>query len=385
MITTTRLLQDLVALPSINPMGRALDGPEIREHQVTAYLETFFASLGVRHERQPIAPKRDNIVAFWEPPDASSTLIWEVHQDTVPVDGMTIDPFGAVITDGKLYGRGACDVKGGMASMLSAFARLVREKPRGACRVILACTVDEEHTFLGVQHLVKTPLRKANEPIAAVVAEPTQLDIVHAHKGVVRWHLETTGRSCHSSRPEEGVNAIYRMGALLPLIETYARQLRESKADPLLGPPTLSVGLIRGGASVNTVPDRCVIDIDRRLIPGEGPDLAPGQLSRYLHERVGDALPFHCSEPLLRSPALSPAGSEELREKLGSAIDELAGSHRVVAVPYGTDASTLAVAGIPSVVFGPGDIAQAHTCDEWVCLDQVERAGEILFRLACKA
>lgn len=385
MITTTNLLKDLVALPSINPMGRSLQGPEIHEHQVTAYLETFFASLGVRHERQTVAPKRDNIVAFWEPREANATLVWEVHQDTVPVDGMTIDPFGAVIKDGKLHGRGACDVKGGMASMLSAFARLVREKPRGACRVVLACTVDEEHTFLGAQHLVKTPLRRGNEPIAAVVAEPTQLDIVHAHKGVVRWHLETRGRSCHSSKPEEGINAIYRMGAILPLIETYARQLRESKADPLLGPPTLSVGLIRGGASVNTVPDRCTIDIDRRLIPGEDPDLAPEELSRYLRERLGDAVSFQSSEPLLRSPALSPAGSEDLRRKLGSAIDEVAGSHRVVAVSYGTDASTLAAAGIPSVVFGPGDIAQAHTCDEWVCLDQVEQAGEILFRLACKA
>src|SRR5262249_294205 len=124
---------------------------DIYEHKVTAYLETFFRGLGVRYERQGIAPLRDNIVAYHEPAGATWTLILEVHQDTVPTDNMTIDPFGATVSNGKLYGRGACDVRGGMASMLGAFARLVREKPPGSARVVMACTVDEEHTFLGVQ------------------------------------------------------------------------------------------------------------------------------------------------------------------------------------------------------------------------------------------
>src|SRR5439155_3136352 len=139
------------AIPSVNPMGRELKGPEVYEHRVTAYLENFFRSLGVSYERQTVAPQRDNIIARFDSPARSDiTILFEVHQDTVPTDNMTIDPFAARIEDGRLYGRGACDIKGGMAAMLAAFARLTREKPAAAANLVLACTVDEEHTFLGV-------------------------------------------------------------------------------------------------------------------------------------------------------------------------------------------------------------------------------------------
>jgi acetylornithine deacetylase len=264
-----------------------------------------------------------------------------------------------------------------MAAMLAAFARVVREKPRGAPNLLMACSVDEEHTFTGVRKLVERGL-KAD---MAVVAEPTRLKIVHAHKGVVRWHLVTPGRSCHSSSPEQGVNAVYRMARLLVEVERYADRLRAGRSDPLLGPPTLSVGLIEGGVSVNTVPDRCRAEIDRRLVPGEDPLAAPGQLADFLRA-AGIDFPFECTEPWMYKIALSPRGSEELVGQLGRAIDAVVGSHRVMAVPYGTDASTLAEAGIPSVVFGPGDIAQAHTADEWVDLAEVEGASEVFFRLA---
>jgi acetylornithine deacetylase len=374
----TRLLRDLVALPSVNPMGRPLQGPEFFEHRVTAYLEDFFRGLGVPYERQPVAPLRDNIVARLDVPGATRTLMFEAHQDTVPTDNMTINPFAARVEGGRLYGRGACDIKGGMAAMLAAFARLVRERPRGPFHVLMACSVDEEHTGLGVQRLAE-----AGPPAdLAVVAEPTRLQIVHAHKGIARWHMTTPGRSCHSSSPEQGVNAIYRMGRLLVGVERFADELRASRSDPLLGPPTLSVGRIDGGTSVNTVPDRCRIEVDRRLLPGEDAEAARGQLVAFLRERAGIDFPFECEELRLSKTALSPHGSEELVARLGRAIDAVVGAHRVHAVPYGTDASTLAEAGTPAVVFGPGDIAQAHTADEWVDLDEVGRAGEILYRLA---
>jgi acetylornithine deacetylase len=359
-------------------MGRSVQGPEFFEKRVTAYLATFFGRLAVPVERQTIGPGRDNIVARFQSPGATRTLLWEVHQDTVPVDGMTIDPFGAVIDQGRLFGRGACDIKGGMAAMLAAFARLVREEPRGAMNVILASTVDEEYTFLGVQELVRRGL-KAD---FAVIAEPTQLNIVNAHKGVARLVLTTLGRACHSSRPEQGVSAIYRMGRVLTAIERFADQLRQSRSDLLLGPPTLSVGRIEGGASVNTVPDACRIEIDRRVIPGEDPVDTAAELVRFLHEQGGIDFDFSCPSPWMSMPALSPRGSEEIVERLGAAIDRVTASHHVMPVPYGTDASTIAKAGIPAVVFGPGDIAQAHTKDEWVSLEEVEKASEILFRLA---
>jgi acetylornithine deacetylase len=361
-------------------MGRALSGPEIYEHQVTAYLEDYFRWLGVPYERQTVAPRRDNIVAHCDVPGAGQTLLLEAHQDTVPTDHMTIDPFAAVVDNGRLYGRGACDIKGGMAAMLTAFARIVHERPAGAMNVTMACTVDEEHTFLGVQELVKRGIRAD----MAVVAEPTKLEIVNAHKGAVRWDIQTTGKACHSSAPERGVNAIYRMGTLLQAIEQLAQDLRRAPPHPVLGPPTLSVGRIEGGTSVNTVPDRCRIEIDRRLLPGEDSATALAQFKEQLARLCAwNDYPYEVSEPWLCMPALAPDGSEGLTALLGQAIDHVRGAHEVTAVPYGTDASTIARAGIPVVVFGPGDIARAHTHDEWVSLDEVEQASEILYRLAC--
>jgi acetylornithine deacetylase len=246
--------------------------------------------------------------------------------------------------------------------------------------VVMACTVDEEHTFLGVQELVRRGVRAD----LAVVAEPTQLQIVNAHKGAVRWDIRTRGKACHSSAPEQGVNAIYRMAKLLGTVEQFAQELRQAPPHPVLGSPSLSVGRIEGGTSVNTVPDGCRIEIDRRLLPGEDAATALGQFKAYLARTCAwNDYPYEISDPWLSMPALSPVGSDELVARLGQAIDGVLGSHRVTAVPYGTDASTIARAGIPVVVFGPGDIARAHTHDEWVPLDQVEQASEILYRLAC--
>ena len=376
-MTSATLLRDLVRLPSVNPMGRTWPNDSILyEHRVTDYLENFYRTLGVPCERQPVAAKRENIVARYNSPGAATTFLFEVHQDTVPVEAMIVDPFGGEIRDGKLYGRGACDVKGSMAVMLSVFERLVNEKPKGAANLILACTVDEEHTFLGVQELVKK--MKAD---FAVVAEPTLLKIVDTHKGVVRWKVHTPGRACHSSRPEQGTNAIYRMGKLLTAIEEYAARLRTTRNDQRLGEPTLSVGRIEGGVSVNTVPDDCVIEIDRRLLPGENPQDAPRAFEDYLKSHSAIDFPFTLEPIWLACPALNPKGAGEITERLGKAIDAVLGKHEIIAVPFGTDASTIADVGIPSVVFGPGDIAQAHTNDEWIAIEQMEKAGEILWRL----
>lgn len=376
MLASHRLLQDLVRLPSVNPMGRPVTGDTFFEVRVTDYLERIFRDLGVPVDRRPVAPKRDNIVARFQSPGARSTILWEVHQDTVPVDGMVIEPFGGEVRDGRLYGRGSCDVKGGMAAMVTAFARLVREKPAGAANVTLACTVDEEHTFFGVQQLVKEGVRAD----FAIVAEPTRLQIVDAHKGVVRWKVRTEGRACHSSRPDQGVNAVYRMGHVLTAIEAYADRLIKSTTHPRLGPPTVSVGRIDGGVSVNTVPDGCVIEIDRRLLPGEDPQAAWRDFRDQVTAAAG--VPVVCDPVWMACPALDPGRSDEVRKRLGAAIDAVEGRHEVLAVPFGTDASSVAGAGIPAVVFGPGDIAQAHTKDEWIELDQVDRAAEILYRLA---
>jgi acetylornithine deacetylase len=376
MLASHQLLQDLVRLPSVNPMGRSLTGDIFYEVRVTDYLERFFRDLDVPFERQAIAPQRENIVARFESPSAKFTALWEVHQDTVPVDGMIVEPFAGEVRDGIMFGRGSCDVKGGMAAMLTAFARLVRERPASAANVILACTVDEEHTFLGVQELMKRGVRAD----FAIVAEPTRLQIVDAHKGVVRFKMRTEGRACHSSRPDQGVNAIYRMGQALMVIQDYADRLMQTAAHPRLGPPTLSVGRIDGGVSVNTVPDGCVIEIDRRLLPGE--DAQDAWRDFRDHVAANATVPVVCDPVWMACPALDPSRSDDVRKHLGSAIDAVEGKHDVLAVPFGTDASSIAMAGVPAVVFGPGDIAQAHTKDEWIELDQIDRAAEILYRFA---
>ena len=378
---TTQLLADLVRRPSVNPMGRTNIPAELTgEHRVTDYLEGQLQALGVPYRRESVAPGRDNLIAEYRPPTPSPfSVIWEAHQDTVPVDGMVIDPFAATIEGGKLYGRGSCDVKAGGVAMLTALARLVREKPPGSAAVTLAFTVDEEHTFLGVQHLMKSG-RRAD---CAIVAEPTELNIVKAHKGVVRWQIDTAGVACHSSRPDRGVSAVYRMGRLLQGIEEYAGKLMTRTPDPLLGPPTLSVGMIHGGVSPNTVPDFCRIEIDRRLIPGEVPLQAPADLDAFLRNYPGVDFPFTSVPPRLACPPLRTTNTEQLIARLGSAINAVVGQHEVTGVPYGTDASTIADAGVPAVVFGPGNIAQAHTKDEWIELAQIDQAAEILFRFAC--
>jgi acetylornithine deacetylase len=381
MLPLPQLLAELVKRPSVNPMGRTdLPAEILYESRVTSFLEEQIRGLDCSCRRQTVQPGRDNLIATYTPPTPPPfSVLFEAHQDTVPVDAMTIEPFAARIDGGKMYGRGSCDVKAGGSVMLAAFARLVREKPPGSAAVTLAFTVDEEHTFLGIQELMKSGFRAD----FAIVAEPTLLNIVNAHKGVVRWHLETAGRACHSSRPEQGVNAIYRMGWLLNGVEEYASNLRNLPPDPVLGYRTLSVGRILGGVSANTVPDLCRIDIDRRLIPGEDPTAAVENLSEFLKDYPGIDFPFTATSPQLACPPLDPSLSGDLVKRLSASIDSVVGKHEVHAVPYGTDASTVACAGVPAVVFGPGDITQAHTKDEWIDLAQLEPAAEILFRFAC--
>jgi acetylornithine deacetylase/succinyl-diaminopimelate desuccinylase family protein len=376
----TRLLCDLVSIPSVNPMGRALSGPDLLETRLSHYLEAWFADRGIACRRQPIAPGRDNLLAEFHSPGSGRTLLFDVHQDTVPTDGMTIDPFVPRVDEGRLYGRGSCDVKGAMAAMLMALARLCRERPSSAASVILACTVDEEFTHSGSSRLAETRLGAD----LAVVAEPSGLDLVHCHKGALRWKIRTRGVACHSSTPEHGINAIYLMGRVVGNLAQYADALRQSLPDPILGPPSLSVGRIEGGQSVNVVPDWCEIDVDRRLIPGENSTQALEHARGFLLERMGSLEGIEFAEPWTVMPPLAPNLGEWVGP-LKVAVKAATGREpNVVGVPYGTDAGPLGARGVPCVVFGPGDIAQAHTKDEWIELDQVRQAAEAYYEIACK-
>ncbi|MFN0198094.1 MAG: M20 family metallopeptidase [Planctomycetaceae bacterium] len=385
------ILQDLISIPSVNPMGRDLTGPEYFEGRLSDFLCRFFEQLRVPFERIPVVPGRDNVIARFDQPDAKTTVIMDAHQDTVPVDGMTIDPFKPVIRDGRIYGRGACDVKGGMAAMLAAFARLVLTRPAHSANVIMSCTCDEESTILGISDLVKlwtVPGRHSKlipkAPDVAVVAEPTDLDIVVAHRGATRWVLKTTGRACHSSRPQDGINAIYRMAQVLLALEEYNVQLEHLvKPHPLCGPATLSVGRIEGGISVNTVPDVCTIEIDRRVVPGENGLAVIDDIARFLKQRV--AFDVEMLPPWLTGCSLDDSINGAWSDRLMEHIAAVAGPHRKVGVAYGTHASRFSSVGIPSMVFGPGSIQQAHTKDEWLDIGELDLASEVYYRFCSTA
>ena len=388
------LLKDLIAIPSVNPMGREVSGPEYFETQVTQYLLRHLerlGGLGVEFEEVEIVPGRSNVLARLNSPASRRTVLLYAHQDTVPVDGMTIPPFEPVERSGLLYGRGSCDVKGGMAAMLAAFTRLAHDRPAGMPNVVLSLTCDEESTSLGINHFTDSwsDTKSAYQlcpqrPDLAIVAEPTGLDIVVAHRGATRWKLSTAGRACHSSRPHEGVNAIYRMAKVVGLLEEYAAWLPGSRPPhPLCGPATLSVGRIEGGSSVNIVPDSCTIEVDRRVIPGEDRLAVIEELKEYLRSRL-DFEVTHAA-PYCASPPLGDDLNGKLAQELMQVITTVVGPKTAMGVPYGTHASRFARAGVPAVVFGPGDIAQAHTKDEWIEIAQLDQAAEIYYQFCLRA
>lgn len=384
-LDVVELLCSLVAIPSVNPMGRDDTGEQFYEYRMTDRLEEIFGGLGLSYERQQIAPKRSNIFARLD--GGEQLLVFEAHQDTVPVDGMTIPPWEPTVRDGRVYGRGSCDIKGGMAAMLAAFSRLARERPAGMPTIIMACSVNEEHGFSGASDLAALWESGASQlvprkPDAVIVAEPTLLNIVVAHKGVARWRIHTAGRAVHSSSPHLGDNAIYHMARVLQHLEVYARDVAPTLGGHrLLGGPTISVGLITGGISVNTVPDACVIEIDRRVLPDEDPLAARRHVIDYLASQLDESVPITHEEPFIATGGLA----DETNGDLAAAVSRIASGHgspgELIGVPYGTDAPAFDAIQCPTIVFGPGSIEQAHTKDEWLAIEQLEKAAEIYYQL----
>ena len=395
MSATAATLADLVRRPSVNPMGRDLSGPEYLEGRVTDYLVQRFTAAEIPWARQPVSPGRDNVLARLEAtvPDAP-TILWDAHQDTVPAEGMTIEPFAPLVRDGRMYGRGTCDVKGGMAAMLVALDRLRASPLPRRATVVFSATVNEEFGFSGARALVRlwsdsapVPTDAAarqlggSRPVAAVVAEPTDLDLVMQHKGAVRWRIRVRGRACHSAFPERGSNAIYPAGRVILAIEALAAELLARQPDHPCGPPTLNLGTIRGGAGVNLVPDLAVLEVERRVLPGESPVAARDEVIARIAAACEAATVEH-DPPFLESAGLADASADRTAaawiESLAAAVRVGGAAGRRTAARYGTNASVFAEAGVPSVVFGPGSIAQAHTADEWIELAQVDAAAAAL-------
>jgi acetylornithine deacetylase len=374
-----QLLCDLIALPSANPERdvHRTAAPH-GEGRVADYVQHYFQPFDVQIERQEVLPGRDNVLVHVPGANRSALpLLLEAHMDTVDVQGMD-DPFSPRVESGRVYGRGACDTKASLAAMMRALQELLEEGvslPRGC---VLAATADEEFAMAGARQLVASGMDYA----AAIVGEPTALKIVAAHDGQMYVNVTAQGRAAHTSNPQHGVNAIYIVNEVINVLRKRADSEYPRRRHPLCGPPKLTVSIIRGGTSEHIVPDVCRIAIDCRVIPGEACQgmldelqswLAEG-LARGSHERITFAVP-HKTAPPVETPADHP-----LVRGLREAAADVVGDDEVVGVAYNTNASHYAPAGVPCVIFGPGDIAQAHSVTEYVEIEQLAAGVEILKR-----
>jgi acetylornithine deacetylase/succinyl-diaminopimelate desuccinylase family protein len=366
------LLSDLVAIPSMNPMGRGRTGPEYSEQALGEFVRAVLTKNSIDSELQPVFPGRPNVLGHVDV-RASQTIMLEAHLDTAHADSMTIEPFTPVVRDGKLYGRGSCDTKGSMAAFLQAVIQALKTPGRLRYNVLLLFVSDEEYRFTGAQHAVKKGL-KADFGIAG---EPTQLKIVRSHKGVTRWKMVTKGIAAHSAYPERGKNAIYAMSKVINRLDTYAAELYSGPRHPLLGAPSLSVGVIEGGQAVNVVPDRCSIEVDRRTLPDESMQSVIDPIRALLR----DLPDWEMKEPHLSVAGMEVSEHAPALEALARSIQAVKGDVATDGAQYATDAGIYNAVGIPTVVFGPGDIAQAHTESEFIDLGQLNQAVAIIERV----
>ncbi|MBK9137544.1 MAG: M20/M25/M40 family metallo-hydrolase [Verrucomicrobia bacterium] len=365
----SRLLAELVALPSVNPAFLPAGDSRAGEQRVAEFLLCTAARAGLDVEQRDVIAGRANLLARLAPSGRTrQRVLLAPHLDTVGGDEPQFRP---QVKKGRLYGRGACDTKGSVAAMLSALLAVAGSpsRPRQT-EIVFAGLVDEEYAQRGSRALAASGFRAS----LAIVGEPTRLRVVTAHKGDLWLRLETRGRAAHGATPHLGRNAVHDMARVVDVLETeYAAALRRHR-HPLLGHATVNVGAIHGGTQPNIVPDRCSLEVDRRTLPGETRATVLREIRTLLRRhRLTARLADSKAEPC---PALETNPERPLVREFMA----VAGQARPLGVHFFCDAAVLAGGGIPSVVFGPGDIAQAHTADEWISLRQVERATALLTR-----
>lgn len=371
-----QLLVDLVSIESVNP---GLKGGLRGEAALAEFVASYLARLGLHAESQPVLPGRANVLGRL-PGNGKPGLIFEAHMDTVTLEPMP-DALSPRISGGRVYGRGSCDTKASLAAMLYALRLLCDHAGGNHADVLLAATVDEEVAFKGVLALVDSHPRAAG----AVVGEPTDLVPVIAHKGVVRWRIVTHGRAVHTSKPEEGNNAIYQMVEVIRALRERLEPALTRRAHPFAGAPSLTVSVIHGGLQINIVPHDCVIEIDRRTVPGETHAQVLAEVDEVLDElrKREPGFSIEREQPMVADWPLYTEPDGAVAQAALQACRKIHGSAELAAAPYGTDASKLSELGhIPSIVLGPGSISQAHTDNEWVSIDQLVQAAEIYAQMA---
>lgn len=358
------LLAQTVSFETVNP---AFGGPAGGEARLAAHLEWLARRWGLSTRRCPVGDHAFNLLVTTEVAPAAEWLLFESHLDTVSVDGMIVPPFELTATGDRLHGRGACDTKGTGAAMLWALQDYAREPGRNRNAGVIF-SVDEEARMDGAQAFAARELREFLPRLrGVVVGEPTRLRPVVAHNGALRWRTITRGVAAHSAAPAKGRSAIT---AMLPVVAALEEKFipRAKREHPLTGRAAASINVIRGGSAVNIIPDYCEIICDRRLVPGE---TAAQVLAERAAALAGLAVE-HDGQYL--APPLPPERSAALHAWLQPAFATCELDATAVGAPYATNASHYAAAGAQVIVLGPGDIAQAHTRDEWLDRRELARA-----------
>ena len=366
------LLGELVAINSINP---DLVPGGAGETEIARFVANWLEQAGLAVEIDEPVPGRPSVVAIARGAGGGRSLMLNAHMDTVGVAGME-RPHDPVVQDNRLYGRGAFDMKGGLAAIMFAAAAAKKQHLRGD--VILTAVSDEEYASIGTASIVKRW-----HADAAIVTEPTGLEICIAHKGFLWLEVETRGIAAHGSLPNLGVDAIVKMGKVLVGLEELDRSLRSVPSHRLLGSGSLHASLILGGQELSSYPERCVLSVERRTVPGETARDVESQVRQILNQLAASDATFKAS---LRTTLLREAFEVSRDEPLVQAVYRHAATilgqePGIIGATAWMDSAILSAAGIPTVIFGPGGEG-AHAVVEWVDLEQVRRSVEVLLATA---
>jgi len=366
------LLRELVAVNSVNP---TLVPGAPGEGAIADLVAAALRRAGLDVSIEVVADGRPNVVGVLEGRAKGRSIMLCGHTDTVGVAGMS-DPFTPVERDGRLYGRGAQDMKGGVAAMIATAAAIAQHGGLASGRLIVAAVVDEEHSSIGADALVER--WRAD---AGVVTEPTDLAVAVGHKGFAWVEVDVAGRAAHGSRPKEGEDAILRLGRVLARLEALDRTLQAQPPHPLVGTGSLHASLVSGGRELSSYPDRATLKMERRTLPGEPESIAVAEVNGILAALAREDPTFRASATAMFSrPAYEVARDHALPRALCDALRRAGGEPQITGASFWTDAAVLGHAGIPSILFGPGG-AGLHSTEEYVTLADVLMCRDALVEL----
>lgn len=371
---TVDLLSRLVGTESVNP---SLVPGAAGEARIATLVSEWLSAAGLEVHVQDAAEGRPNVVARLSGRGRGHSLMLNAHVDTVGTAGME-DPFSARVVEDRLYGRGAYDMKGGLAAVMLA-ARALSTSGVLEGDLLVAAVADEEYASLGTQAVLESWTADG-----AIVTEPTGLRVCVAHKGFAWVTVKTRGRAAHGSKPDLGVDSIVHMGRVLADLEALGGELRARPPHPLLGTGSVHASLIEGGQELSSYPERCKLQIERRTVPGEAPGGVLGEIQSMLDRRSAADPAFSASADLFvwRDPF-----EVDLAEPLVQTLIQEAGGSGQIPEIYGDtpwmDAALLSAAGIPTVVFGPGGTG-AHAIEEYVSISEVQDCAYVLARTALR-